>query len=77
MRRPIAIAAFFTALLGTSVFAADMAVKAPPLAPAPSAPSWTGFYIGVEAGYGWNNNSVNLTPNDPMSPNGPSATFTA
>jgi outer membrane immunogenic protein len=33
-------------------FAADMAVKAPPPAPAPLY-SWTGFYIGLNAGGSW------------------------
>jgi len=33
-------------------FAADMAVKAP--APAPVVvPSWTGFYVGLNGGWGW------------------------
>jgi outer membrane immunogenic protein len=47
------------------VFAADMAVKAPPLPPL-AAPgySWTGFYIGGNAGYGWKDPAVNLIPND-------------
>ena len=34
--------------------AATMALAAP--AAAQSAPSWTGFYVGVNAGYGWNAN---------------------
>jgi len=34
----------------TSAFAADMAVKAPPLPPAP-VNSWTGFYVGGDIGW--------------------------
>jgi outer membrane immunogenic protein len=40
-------------LIGTPTFAADMAVKAPPPAPAPLY-SWMGWYAGLNAGYGWN-----------------------
>lgn len=42
------------ALIGTPALAADMAVKAPPPA-SPSAWSWTGFYIGGNAGGAWGN----------------------
>jgi outer membrane immunogenic protein len=38
------------ALASTAVFAADMRVKVPP-APAPSATSWTGFYLGGGVGF--------------------------
>jgi outer membrane immunogenic protein len=52
---------------GGSALAADMAVKAPnPVAPAP-AYSWTGFYIGGNGGYGWNDPTVTFTPNDSVS----------
>jgi outer membrane immunogenic protein len=34
--------------------AADMPVKARPLPP-PPAPTWTGFYVGLNAGYAWDN----------------------
>lgn len=33
--------------------AADLAVKAPPVAPAAALYNWTGFYVGVNGGYGW------------------------
>ncbi len=63
MRKIIGIA-LATASLAVPAFAADMPVKAPPAPPA-SADSWTGPYLGFEVGYGWNNNAVNLSPNDP------------
>ncbi len=44
-------------LVGTPVFAADMALKAPPPPPAPIF-SWTGFYIGGELGGAWANGHV-------------------
>src|SRR5260370_30315894 len=41
-------------LIGPPAFAADMAVKAPPPAPAPpQIYNWTGFYIGGVGSYGW------------------------
>src|SRR5581483_7535178 len=40
------------ALFATQASAADMAVKAPLKAPAPTW-SWTGFYLGLEGGGGW------------------------
>jgi outer membrane immunogenic protein len=51
-------------LIATPAFAADMAVKAPPAAPAP-VPTWTGFYGGVQFGGGWSDEAVNYSPNDP------------
>jgi outer membrane immunogenic protein len=46
----IALATVAT-VIGTPALAADLAVKAPPAAP--PAFSWTGFYIGGNAGYAW------------------------
>jgi outer membrane immunogenic protein len=40
------------ALIATPAMAADLAVKAPVAAPS-VAPDWSGFYLGVHAGYGW------------------------
>jgi outer membrane immunogenic protein len=63
-RLATAIAAI--ALIGTPAFAADMAVKAPPTAPAPVPYTWTGFYGGIEFGGGWSDEAVNYSPNDPL-----------
>jgi outer membrane immunogenic protein len=46
-------------------YAADMAVKAPPPPPAPVY-SWTGFYIGGNAGWAWEQSRlVNFSTSDP------------
>jgi outer membrane immunogenic protein len=48
-------------------FAADLP-PAPVYTKAPaysSAPSWTGFYVGANAGYGWGSGRASYTPNDP------------
>ncbi|MGP8267464.1 MAG: outer membrane protein [Beijerinckiaceae bacterium] len=50
------------ALIGSPALAADMALKAPP--PAPTA-SWTGWYVGLDGGFGLNTqtgNNVNINP---------------
>ncbi len=36
-------------------------------APVAVAPSWTGFYIGANLGYGWGNRDADYTANDPAS----------
>jgi len=51
-------------MIGAPAFAADLALKAPPPAPAPVW-SWTGFYIGGNVGWiGINDASMSSTPND-------------
>lgn len=56
------IALLGAAVLGISVAnAADMPVKAPPMA-APAAYDWTGLYLGINGGYGWGtSNHTNTT----------------
>ena len=46
------VAASAAALMATSAIAADVTlpVKAPPVAPAPAASGWSGFYVGADAG---------------------------
>ncbi len=53
------------ALIGASALAADIAMKAPPRAPAPPPPapvySWAGLYIGGNVGYGWSHRDFTNT----------------
>lgn len=55
------------ALVGVSAaatLAADMPVKSPPAVVA-TVYNWTGLYIGVNAGYGWSDEAIDLT-GDPV-----------
>jgi outer membrane immunogenic protein len=53
-----------TMVFSGSTYAADMPVKAPPVPAAVT--SWTGFYIGAEAGIALSRNTVTWTANDPI-----------
>src|SRR5690242_3687738 len=57
------IAASIVCLTG-SAFGADLPTKAPIHEAATVAQSWTGFYIGVNGGYGWGSRNMTYTPND-------------
>jgi outer membrane immunogenic protein len=59
MLRHIFLSATALAALGSASLAANLG--GPPPAPVFT---WTGFYLGVNGGYGWNGSSVNYTPND-------------
>lgn len=60
----LSAAVAITAILGVGVAsAADLSVKALPMVAAPAF-SWTGFYVGGNVGYGWDNRTVTFTPND-------------
>lgn len=52
-------------MVGTApTLAADMPLKAPPQrTPAAVIASWTGFYGGIHAGYGWGDARVHVDPN--------------
>jgi opacity protein-like surface antigen len=63
--KKLATAIAAIAMIGTPAFAADMPVKAPPPPPVPSY-NWTGAYFGANLGYGWGNDTVNYSPNDPV-----------
>jgi outer membrane immunogenic protein len=64
--RKVVSAALVSSFIATPLWAADMAVKAPPPVAAP-AYSWTGIYVGGNVGYGWRDPTVTFTPNDPAS----------
>ena len=55
----LAVSALLIAAPLSIASAADMPLKAPPPPPV-AAPSWTGWYVGMNAGYGWNSDSVNV-----------------
>src|SRR5260370_35622393 len=61
--KKLAIAIAVAGLIGTPAFAADIAVKAPPPAPAPVY-SWTGWYVGgnVGASFGRAKTDYNVAP---------------
>ena len=62
LRKSVLLAAATLGLVGSSAFAADLPTrKGPPIAPVyvPPAFTWTGFYVGVNAGYAWLNNDRN------------------
>jgi outer membrane immunogenic protein len=62
----IAVVAAASTITFTQItFAADMPVKAPPPVSAPSAYSWSGWYIGANVGGGWADRKFAIAPNDP------------
>jgi outer membrane immunogenic protein len=52
MKKTLSVIAAVAALVGTPALAADMSVKAPPLAPAAPVYSWTGCNLNAGVGYG-------------------------
>jgi outer membrane immunogenic protein len=55
MIRKILLASAGAMALAGSAFAADLPSRAPPpvYVPPPPPPAWTGFYVGINAGYEW------------------------
>ncbi|WP_271570369.1 hypothetical protein [Bradyrhizobium sp. CCBAU 11386] len=62
MTRTLLVAAAIAMLLAPRAFAADLAVphintKAPPVAVHPGY-NWSGFYAGIDVGYGWGRSAI-------------------
>jgi len=62
MKRVALTALGLSMMVTGAASAADMAVKAPPIAVAPPC-IWCGFYVGLNAGYAWSDNSVSSVGN--------------
>lgn len=60
----IGIGAFFS-LIGTNALAADMVVKAAPVASAPVW-TWTGFYVGGNIGDHWSDDGLSTRTSNPI-----------
>jgi outer membrane immunogenic protein len=63
MKKLWLIAVAGLALSTTAAFAADLGqpyYKAPPPPPPVALPTWTGFYLGINGGFGWNNHTGSL-----------------
>src|SRR5437660_1723395 len=58
MRKRLLAGVALSALIAAPALAADFAVKRPIYEPAWA---WTGFYVGLQAGYGWSNSTVDVT----------------
>src|SRR4051794_32941278 len=59
------------ALVSAPAFAADLPMKAPPMAAPVAVYNWTGFYIGGHVGWGWTDvGSVQLAPGTAAFPTG-------
>jgi outer membrane immunogenic protein len=57
----LAGATVFGLIASDIAFAADMPLKAPAVT---IAQSWTGFYVGLDVGYGWKDPTVSYSPNN-------------
>ena len=56
------LVATIISIAGTSIAsAADMAVKAPPMAAPAAIYNWTGWYVGVNGGYAWDDSTGSLS----------------
>lgn len=73
--RSILLAGVSSAALASTAWAADLPTKAPPAA-IPVAPTWSGFYIGLDAGWLQNRATVDELQPD-WSERSPSASVTA
>ena len=65
MKRVVTATIGLLAFAAAPALAADLPVKAPPMAPAPVW-NWNGFYIGLNGGYSWGRSSRDLNFFNPV-----------
>jgi len=58
LMKRFAVATVIAATFSISAFAADMPVKASAFKASPVSFTWTGFYAGLNAGYGWGHSNI-------------------
>lgn len=80
MKRIVASAIFAAVLAGAPALAADLPAKGPVYKAPPAVFNWTGWYGGINAGYGWDPNYFLSTPGEPtevllLEPHGPFVGF--
>ena len=69
--KKLLLAGFATLSISAPAFAADLPMKAPPMAPPEAIYNWTGIYIGAHAGWGWaKEDSTELAPGTTAFPTG-------
>ena len=69
--KKLLLSAVTFAALAVPTLAADLPRKAPPPAPLPPPPTWTGFYVGLNAGGHWSsNNDVDIVSTGTFNPVG-------
>lgn len=61
MKKYLSTLVSVSVLVATSAIAADLPTRKEPIAALPPAPLWTGFYAGLNAGYGFGTNSQSYT----------------
>ena len=60
--RNLVLAATLLSLAASSAYAADIPARVAPITPPPLVTTWTGFYVGLNAGYGWADVSIDNGP---------------
>lgn len=75
MKKSLASAIALSALIATCSFAADLPSRKEPIVTPPSPPMWTGFYAGLNIGYGVGTSNSITTSGAPYDPWAQSQSF--
>ncbi|MCX7900565.1 MAG: hypothetical protein N2444_10900, partial [Methylocystis sp.] len=66
MKKSLLIATALATIAGSAIAADLPSYKSPPPPPPPPPPMWTGFYVGLNAGYTWSNSNWTQTTSFPI-----------